>query len=139
MTETQSVLRWVLVALHALLGIGAVAAGQAFVRDASGGALGMTTDYLEGSPFPDFRFPGLFLAVVIGSANLVSAVALGRRHPLAPLVSLATGLLLVVWVIIQTAIIGYRHWSQFIWWILFPLVAILAAVLTQSVRGDAEN
>ncbi len=130
----ESLLRWGLVALHTLLGVGAVAAGQAFVRDPSGSALGMSVDYLDGSPFPDFRIPGLFLAAVIGTANLVSAVGLWWRHPLAPLLSLATGLLLVIWVIIQTAIIGFRHWSQLIWWIIFPLVAVIAAALAHSER-----
>ncbi len=129
-------LRWSLIALHAFLGVSAIAAGQAFVRDPSGGALGMTKDWLDGSPFPDFRIPGLFLAVVIGSANLVSAGALLKRHPLASRLSLATGLLLVAWVAIQTVILGARHWSQLIWWVMFPLVAALAALLVRNERRE---
>lgn len=139
MRRSRSPIRWTLVALHIFLGIGAIAAGQALVRDPTGRALGMSLEYLAGSPFPDFRVPGIFLAVVIGTANLVSAAALWRRHRLSPLLSLSTGLLLVVWVVIQTAIIGYRHWTQFIWWVMFPLVAILAAVLTQGTRSDSES
>lgn len=123
-------IRWSLVLLHAFLAVGAVAAGWGLARDPSGAALGFSVDWLEGSPFPDYRVPGLFLAVVIGGANLASAFLLWRRHPLAPFVSLGTGLLLVVWLAIQTAIIGVRHWSQAIWWVLFPLVAALAALLT---------
>ena len=61
--------RVVLMALHALQCVGAVAAGVGFVSDPSGGALGMEVGWLEGSPFPDYWFPGLFLAVVIGGAN----------------------------------------------------------------------
>jgi len=124
----QSV-RLALLVLHLLLGVAAVAAGQAFVRDPGGGALGMTTEPLGGSPFPDYRVPGLFLAVVIGGANLASGVLLWRRRAFAPVVSFATGLLLVAWVAVQTAIIGFLHWSQLIWWTLFPLVALLAGVL----------
>jgi CDP-diglyceride synthetase len=125
----MTVTRWVLIALHTILGVAAVGAGQAFVRVPSGAALGMTTEWLDGSPFPDFRFPGLFLAVVIGGANSLTAVLLWRRHPGSPLASLGTGLLLVIWVAIQTAIIGFRHWSQGIWWVTFVLVTVLAARL----------
>ena len=125
-------LRRALIVLHAFLGVAAVGAGQAFVRDPSGGALGMSKDVLKGSPFSDFRIPGLFLAVVLGSANLASAGALLKRHPLAPWLSFATGALLVVWVAIQTLIIGFRHWSQVLWWVMFPLVAILGALLVRE-------
>jgi hypothetical protein len=131
-------MRWILIVLHLVLGVAAVGAGQAFVRDPSGSDLGMTVESLERSPFPDFRIPGLFLAIVIGGANLLSAVALLRRHPLAPFVSLATGLLLVVWVTIQTAIIGFLHWSQAIWWVIFPAVALLAGLLVRK-REDGRR
>ena len=131
--------RWLLIILHAVLGVAAVGAGQGFVRDPSGTALRMTTEWLAGSPFPDFRVPGLFLTFVIGGANLLAAVLLWRRHPGSPVASLATGLLLVAWVAIQTAIIGFRHWSQSIWWVTFVLITMLAIRLvkqrTTAARG----
>lgn len=130
-------MRWIQIVLHSVLGVAAIAAGQAFVRDPSGRALGMEADYLDGSPFPDFRFPGLFLAVVIGGTNIVSGLALFRRHPSAPYVSLMTGLLLVVWIAVQTAIIGFRHWSQAMWWATFVLVALIGALLVH--RAEAEK
>lgn len=122
-------MRWILTVVHGVLCVGAVGAGQAFVRDPSGAALGMRTEWLGGSPFSDYGFPGLFLAIVIGGANGLSAVMLLVRHPLAPVVSFATGVLLVAWVAVQTAILGFRHWSQGIWWVTFTLVAILGGLL----------
>lgn len=116
-----------LTALHAVLGVLAVAAGQALARDPSGDPLRFEVEWLDGSPFPDYRVPGLFLTVVIGGANLVSAALLGRRDPLAPLASLGTGILLLVWIAIQTAIIGFRDWTQGMWWAVFGLVTVLAA------------
>ena len=132
MDRSQVLIRKALIALHAVLGVSAVGAGQALARDPSGGVIGMSKDYLEGSPFPDFLIPGLFLSMVIGTANLASAAMLLKQHRLGPPIRLATGLLLVAWVAIQTGIIGYRHWSQFIWWITFPLVALLAAMLMRK-------
>jgi hypothetical protein len=100
---------------------------------AAGTRIGPTAAWLEGSPLPDFRFPGLFLAVVIAGANLLSASLLRRRHPLGPPASLGTGLP-VAWVAIQTAIIGFRHWSQGIWWLTFLLVAALGPASAASER-----
>ena len=126
-------------ALHLILGAAAVAAGQAFVRDPSGGALGMSIDYLEGSPFRSYTIPGLFLAVIIGGTNFVSAVALRRKWTNAPAMSLVTGLLLVAWVSIQTAIIGFRHWSQAIWWVTFTVVAALGGILTRRAARSGKQ
>jgi hypothetical protein len=77
--------------LHGVLGLAAVGAGQAFVRDPSGTALGMSVQWLRQSPFRDFRMPGLFLMLAIGGTNLLSAVLLWRRHQRSALISLATG------------------------------------------------
>lgn len=118
------------IALQAFLGVSAVAAGLAFVRDPSGAVLGMSVSSLAGSPFRDYFVPGLFLATVIGGANLLSAVALWQHRSFAPRMSMATGLLLVVWVAIQTAIIGLQHWSQAIWWVTFIVVAAFGGLLT---------
>jgi hypothetical protein len=126
-----SAIRSIQIALHAFLGVSAVGAGLAFVLVPSGAALGMSVSSLANSPFRDYLIPGLFLAAVIGGANLLSAVVLWRRHTLAPRMSLATGLLLVVWVAIQTAIIGFQDWSQGIWWVTFTLVALLGGLLTR--------
>ncbi|MGE0229732.1 MAG: hypothetical protein AB7I38_10710 [Dehalococcoidia bacterium] len=130
MTRTASIL------LHAVLGVAAVAAGLAFARRPDGGDLGMEATWLEGSPFTDFRIPGLFLLLVIAPANVASALLLARRHRGGPYLSLATGLLLVVWLAIQTAILGLRHWSQLLWWAVFPLVALLGAMQVHRQRRE---
>jgi hypothetical protein len=85
--------------------------------------------------------PGLFLAIVIGGANLLTAVLLWRRHPELPMASLGTGLLLLTCVAIQTAIIGFRHWSQGIWWVTFVTVTVLAARLVglRAQQGHVDN
>jgi len=127
--------RLLLIALHIFLGLGAVGAGRTLVVNPSGEKLTFKADWLKESPFRDYRVPGLFLAVIIGSVNLASASAQWRRARVAPLLSLATGLLLLVWLIIQTAIIGFRHPSQLIWAVLFPVVALLGAA--QLKKRDA--
>lgn len=127
--------RRLLIGLHAVLGVLAVAAGQALARHPSGKPLTFEVDWLDGSPFKDYRVPGLFLAVVIGGANLVSTVLLWRRDPLGSLVSLGTGVLLLVWIAIQTAIIGFRDWTQGMWIAVFSLVTLLAAGEIRRARS----
>jgi len=126
--------RWVLLVLHAFLGVSAVGAGTLFVIDPSGAGLGMTVDLLGGGPFPDYLVPGLFLAVVIGGANLASAVLLWRRHILAGRASLATGILLLAWTVVQLSIIGFAEWTQGVWVAVFALVTVLALQLVVAER-----
>jgi hypothetical protein len=134
-----SVMRAFLIVLHLTLGIAAVGAGQAFVRKPDGTALGMTVERLNGSPFRDYRVPGLFLAIVIGGANLVSGLALWRRHEGAAAFSFATGVLLMAWITVQTAIIGFFHWSQAVWWATFGLLTLVAATLYRETNRKARS
>lgn len=128
-------LRAASILLHTFLAVGAIAAGQAFARHPDGRDLAMDVRWLRGSPFADYRIPGLFLALVIAPANLASALLLWRRHRGGPALAFCTGLLLVTWLAIQTAIIGLRHWSQALWWIVFPLVALLGWLQLRDRRG----
>lgn len=115
-----------LIGLHVLLSTTAVAAGAALATRPDGSALGFSTTWLKGSPFEDYRVPGLFLAIVIGGMNASSAWGLATRRTSAPVLSLMTGLLLLAWLVIQTAIIGVRHPSQALWPALFGSVTLLA-------------
>lgn len=72
------ILRIASIALHVVIGLAAIGAGQALALQPGGEALSFDVAWLRGSPFPDYRFPGLFLAIVVGGANLASAVALAR-------------------------------------------------------------
>jgi len=121
------VFRWVLIVLHTALGVSAVSAGLALAKDPSGAPLTFEVQWLDGSPFDDYRIPGLFLALVIGSTNLLSAVGQWRRRAWAPFASLGTGVLLMTWMTIQTLIIEYQHWTQVGWAAIFALVAALGA------------
>lgn len=125
-------LRITLIVLHILVGVMAVGAGQALALQPNGDALGFPLDWLNGSPFPGYRFPGLFLAIVIGGANLVSAFALARRARLGPTLSLATGVLLIAWISTPTTIIGYVHWSQVFWVVLFITMTVLAGIYARD-------
>ena len=97
--------------LQALIGIGALPAGFALITDPSGASLGMPLEWLDGSPFPSFLIPGLFLFFVNGVAQVIAAVLSWRQHRLAGLFGIGLGTLLIGWIIIQMMIVDFS-WLQ---------------------------
>lgn len=94
------------------------------------GAKGVPTEWLAGSPFSDYRQPSLILGVVVGGTLVAAAVAVFARWPVARPLALASGAVLLGWIVIQLAMIGYVSWMQ-------PAIAISAAViLALAVRLD---
>jgi hypothetical protein len=133
--STESIMiRISLVTLHLVLGLMAAGAGQALARKPSGEDLRFETGWLKRSPFPDYRIPGLFMVLVIAPGNLVSFWSQVRCQPHASYLSMANGLLLIVWLIIQTAILGFRHPTQLIWAVLFPMTALLGFLQQRQQR-----
>ncbi|MBS4061070.1 MAG: hypothetical protein KG029_11785 [Bacteroidetes bacterium] len=76
------------------------------------GAKDVPIELLEGSPFKDYFIPGLFLFVFVGGSALISSVAVFKRHPVARRVSFLCGFIILVWIAVQVAIIGYVSWMQ---------------------------
>jgi hypothetical protein len=125
-----------LIVLHLVIGIGALGAGQALALKPSGEALSFKTEWLQGSPFSNYRIPGLFLLFIIGPTNLLSAYAQLRRSPSAALLSFSSGAILLVWSTVQWLSIGYRHWSQPAWYVLFAVTTALGAAQVVGIRRN---
>ena len=92
------------------MGIGALGGAYELLHDAEG--FGMKAAWLDGSPFSDYTLPALFLAVVIGGGMLGVATLTWLRHELAPLAAVVLGETLIVWLTIETVVIGYRGAQQ---------------------------
>lgn len=101
--------RWVVVAVALVLGAGALYGGYGLLSDAEG--LGVEEAWLRG-PFDDYTVPGLFLLVVIGGGMLVLAALAAARSRWSALAALAMGGILAAWLVIETAVIGYRGAPQ---------------------------
>lgn len=96
-----SVLQW-FVALNAF---GGGAFGLA-------GAPGLPPEWLAGSPFSSYLVPSLVLIVAVGGLHALAAVRVWQGHPRALLLGRAAGVILLVWIVAQVAIIGYVSWLQ---------------------------
>jgi hypothetical protein len=75
----------------------------------NGEVLPLPVSALSGSPFSSYFIPGAILFAVLGIGPLGAAVLARRQHPLAPGLALATGAALLIWLVVQIAIIGYTN------------------------------
>ena len=105
-------------AIQAFIGLGALGGGFMLVRDPSGSALELPMSLLEGSPFPDFLIPGMFLLAVNGVGSMIGAGLSFTRRRYAQEIAIVLGAILVAWIVIQVVIISSFHWLHVLYFIL---------------------
>lgn len=79
------------------------------------GAEDMPREWLDGTPFRSYLVPSLVLLVAVGGGMALAAALLVSRNEFAPEASLAAGLILVAWILVQVLIIvpdGGFSWLQ---------------------------
>lgn len=104
----SAALRKLLLALLVFQGVSGVAGGLALTLDTTGTGIGLDPAWLNGSPFPDFRVPGLFLLVILGAGPLLVARLVHRRNPWGWSGSLMVGLTLLAWIYVEILVVGYQ-------------------------------
>ena len=92
----------------------------------------MPTEWLKGSPFFDYFVPSLILLVVVGGSFVVAATAVFTGLRIARLAALMAGIVVLVWLAVQLAIIGYVSWMQPTTAVAGVLVLVLASRLPRS-------
>src|ERR671922_277542 len=95
--------RFVLIGLEVFLGIGAVA-GALWVGPT------LPPEWLAGTPFPDYTIPALALGVVIGGGAFLAAAMLLFHQPWGVLLSLAVGLAMAIFEVVETTVVGLDIW-----------------------------
>ena len=135
---------WLLLAGLITLGGRAVLGGSLLVLDPSGGALGLDTAALAGSPFTDFLVPGVVLTVAIGVLPLVVAVGLFRGRPWSRPGSLLVAVLLVIWVVVEALDVGVGERLQYpnlLWALALAALALAPSVrrVTRDAGGGTAN
>lgn len=96
-----------------------------------GGAEGVSTEWLEETPFRDYVIPSMILFVAVGGSSLVAAIAVFRRATWARQAAFGAGVVLLVWIAVQVALIGYRLWLQ----PAFFGIGLVVLVLARQVRS----
>jgi hypothetical protein len=67
--------------------------------------LGIPLSTLDRSPFGSFLVPGLLLGGVVGGSLLLAARMIWFRHPMAPIMSLLAGSILLGWILVEAVMI----------------------------------
>ena len=114
----SSLVRYLLSILLLLVAINAFGGGYYGIT----GAKNVPIEWLKGSPFRDYFIPSLFLLVAVGIPALIAAILVFRRHRMARKAALACGVLILLWLLAQIAIIGYVSWMQ-------PTTAVVATII----------
>jgi hypothetical protein len=92
-----------------LIGIGAFYGSAELLHDAEG--FGVKPAWLEGSPFTDYTVPALLLLGLGCGMIVASLLALRDRRP-AGSAARVMGALLIVFISVETAVIGFHGGSQ---------------------------
>lgn len=82
------VVRWVLVGVQAFAAVGAWYGGIGLIADNS---IGMLPEWLQGTPFASWTWPGIFLLIVVAVPMTIAAVAETARAGWAYPASLLAG------------------------------------------------
>lgn len=94
-------IRIALVVLEVFVALGAVAGGIGLLT----GAIPVSLDALQGSPFVDYTVPGLSLMVIVGGSMFLAAATILTGREIGVLISAFTGLAMMVFEIVEVAVI----------------------------------
>jgi len=103
--------------LHAVVALNAIGGGIYGLA----GAEGVPLAWLEGTPFESYRVPSVILLVVVGGLHGAASVFVWRQLARAHALSLVAGIVLVGWIAVQVAMLGFVSWLQ-------PAVGVAAVI-----------
>ena len=115
-------------------GVGALAGGWPLIMDPSGEAIGIPLKLLHGSPFSDYLIPGLLLFGVIGIGSLAALFVLWKKPKISWITTMGAGIALVIWILVQVAMIGYVSILQPIFFVIGVLEFVLGFSYIKFVK-----
>jgi small-conductance mechanosensitive channel len=122
--------RFLLVGLQLFAALNALGGGLYALQ----GARDVPREWLEGTPFDDYTIPGILL--LVGAGLMVVAATMTLLHArFALAVSMAAGALLLTWILVQVALIGYVSWMQPVSFAAGLVMIGLASLLARKSRA----
>lgn len=107
-TRSLGITRTALIAVEVFVAGGAVFGGIGLIAD----TLGMQADWLSGTPFSSWVWPGIFLLLIVAVPMVIAAIGEWSRQGWAYAVSLMAGAALVGWIVAQWLVIGKYFFLQ---------------------------
>lgn len=127
----RRVARWCLIIVESLIAIGAVYGGIGLI---AGNSIGMLPEWLDGTPFTTWLWPGIFLLLVVAAPMAVAAAAEFAQASLAYALSLIAGTAQVGWIVVQWLVMQRYFFLQPMMLVAGLLVVLLAWA---SHRGES--
>ena len=145
-TNQRPFTAWILIVLLFFLGFGGIVSGALLFSAPDGRLMGMSVDLLKESPFPNFLIPGLILFFFVGvfqlfvGYGLVTHKTWNRLNIINPFkgyhwawtASWVAGVIMLIWIIVETDLLGYINILQPI--ILIWSLIIITLTLLPNVR-----
>ncbi|HRO86353.1 MAG TPA: hypothetical protein PK110_16150 [Niabella sp.] len=119
----ERIIRYTLGMLLLFVAINAFAGGYYGMA----GAESVPVAWLKDSPFHNYILPGLFLFVCVGGSALFAAIVVFRQNRIARKAAFSCGIIILLWLAVQIAIIGYVSWMQ-------PTTAAAAIIILLLTR-----
>jgi hypothetical protein len=94
-----------------------------------GGGIGIPLEWIEGSVFPSYFWPGVILGVVVGGSQALALIAQRRRFALAWGLHAAAGLIMMIWIFVEIAIMlvwSPLHGIYFVTGLVQVVLAVIA-------------
>jgi hypothetical protein len=95
---------WLAVALEVLTAVLAIPVGLIFLGDPSGRSMQIPEEWIRNTVFGTYVLPGVYLLFVNGLGMLTLAALSVARHWLAPWLTGALGIGLIIWIGVQVAV-----------------------------------
>lgn len=70
-----------------------------------GGGMGLPLEWLDGTPFASYAWPGVILGVVVGGMQALAVIAQYRRYALVWGLHVAAGLVMMIWIVVELAML----------------------------------
>lgn len=131
---------WALVAVALFNAASAVGGGIAILATSG---LGMPISMLTSSPFSSFTWPAVILIVVVGGTQLLAAALLLARRETALLWSAVAAMTILIWIFVETGMIGGNSWLQVLYFatgaaefvLVLALLGVVAWLPRQPIRS----
>jgi hypothetical protein len=105
---------WPAVALEVFTALGAIPVGVMFISDPTGKLVGLVQGWIESTFFGSYFIPGLYLLLVNGFGMLVLAGLTLRRHWIAPWLTGALGVGLIIRILVEILVLPE---TSFLTWV----------------------
>lgn len=137
----QATIHWSLLVLTIFQALSAIAGGIAILAT---NGLGMPASMLANGPFDSFLWPGIILLIIMGGTQTIAATLLRLHRQSALVWCTIAGFGMIIWIFVETGIIGGTSWLQVLYFgtgalQLMLVLALLGIFDWLSAKSNADS